>query len=118
MGKQFLFDFFLCYRRALTKNLKGRPNPLGTSPALIKSVQQDLLLAIRSSVFGDLSEYFFEQDLTVEDDHGTQLVRTISGLFIKTVLFHHGRLHTERYVNKNLPSKRHQLTKTILFLDQ
>ncbi len=119
----FLFFFFFCaYRRALTtsnpEDAQSRPRPLGTSPALIKSVQHDLLVRVRGSVFDDLSEHFLDQDLTEEDDHGTQLVKKISGLFIKTVLHHHGRLYTERFVNKNKSSKRHQLTKTILFLGQ
>merc|ERR1712002_192614 len=49
----------------------------------------------------DLSEHFSEQDLSQEDDHGNQLVKMLSGLFLKTVLHHHGCLFTERYVKNN-----------------
>ena len=89
-----------------------------TSSALLKSVQLELMATVRSSVFTDLNEHFLDHDLMEEDDHGTQLVKKISALFVRTVLHHHGRLYTQRYVNENKPSRRHQLTKTILFLGQ
>ena len=92
--------------------------PMKTSHDVIRKVQLEVLDAVRNSVFLHLSDHFHEQNLVDEDDHGNQLIKMISKLFLRTVLHHHGRLHTERYVNKNKVSKRHQLTKTISFLGQ
>ena len=66
-----------------------------------------------SSVFPDLANHFAEQSLVDEADHGNQLIKRISKLFMFTVLHHHGQLYTERFINKNKASKRHQLTKTV-----
>ena len=72
----------------------------------------------RSSVFPDLANHFAEQSLVAEADHGNQLIKRISKLFMFTVLHHHGQLYTEKFINKNKASKRHQLTKTVLFWGQ
>ena len=109
--------------RTLTSNGDGvattvSTGPMKTSHDVIRKVQLEVLDAVRNSVFLDLSDHFHEQNLVDEDDHGNQLIKMISKLFLRTVLHHHGRLHTERYVNKNKVSKRHQLTKTISFLGQ
>ena len=90
-----------------------------TTTNVIKSVQMDVLASVRGCVFDStLNEHFLEHNLMEEDDHGTQLIKQISALFIRTVLHHHGRLYTQRFVLDNKASKRHQLTKTILFLGQ
>jgi hypothetical protein len=92
--------------------------PMKTSNVMMEKIQIEVLTAVRESVFPDLADHFQEQDLVDEDDHCNQLIKNISKLFLRTVLHHHGRLYTERYVNENKTSKRHKLTKTILFLGQ
>ena len=91
-----------------------------TSKAMIQKIQLDILKDVRDSVYLDLNEneHFQDQDLANEDYHGNQLIKMISSIYLRTLLHHHGRLFTERYVNKNKASKRHHLTKTILFLGQ
>lgn len=92
--------------------------PMRTSNNFIKEVQIEVMQSVRGSVFEDLIEHFSEQVIADEDDHGQQLVKMISGVFLRTLLHHHGRLFTERYVKENKSSKRHLLTKQILFLGQ
>lgn len=106
----FLFHF----RRTITSH----NSPLKTSNELTKSVQLEVFNTVGNAVFSDLREHFQEQDISNEDDHGHQLIDMISQIFLRTLLYHHGRLYTERFVMENKSSKRHQLTKTILFLGQ
>lgn len=81
-------------------------------------IQTEVLASVRDTVFTDLVDHFGEQDLSQEDDHGNQLVKLLSGLFLQTMLHHHGRLFTERYVKENEASRRHTLTKNILWMGE
>ena len=105
--------FFTLHRRTLSST-----GPMKTSNAVIKQIQTEVLTTVRHSVFTDLNDHFAEQDLSQEDDHGNQLVKLFSGLFLTTLLHHHGRLFTERYVKNNEASKRHTLTKNILWMGE
>ena len=106
-------NLVLSCRRALSTT-----GPMKTSHHMMTSVQLELLKNLHGSVFNDLSDHFLDHDVTGEDDHCTQLIKKISSLYMRTILHHHGRLYTERFVKNNEASKRHQLNKTILFLGQ
>ena len=103
------------FRDFLPRRTLSTVGPMKTSNELIKQIQTEVVSSVRETVFMDLSEHFSEQDLSQEDDHGNQLVKMLSGLFLKTVLHHHGRLFTERYIKNNQASKRHLLTKEMLW---
>jgi hypothetical protein len=105
------------FRGTLTSTLApGKVAPMKTSKDIIKQVQVKVLESVRGTVFLDLNDHFQEQLLHDEDDHGNQLIKKFSNLFLRTVLHHHGHLYTERYVKDNCASKRHQLTKNILWM--
>ncbi|XP_041467085.1 uncharacterized protein LOC121417437 [Lytechinus variegatus] len=114
----FMRSHFSLFIRKNRNTLCANSNPMKVSKDVLHGIQQNVIESVRHKVFRDLEQHFYDQYLEDEDDHCVQLIKHISSLYIKTITHHHGRLFTRRYVNNNQPSRRHKLTKTIVFLGQ
>ncbi len=106
--------FLLIYR----KNLADKGPVKGVSAEFLKRTQHEVVSMVRPKVFMDMEDHFTDIELASSDDHGTQIIKAMVDVFTRTMMYHHGRLYTQRYILDNQTSKRHKLTKTILFLNQ
>ena len=71
-----------------------------------------------SGIFSQTDGHFYDHHIAQESDHLTSLLRSIVQKYLNLCLKTYGKRYTEMITHKNLPSSRHELTKTILFLNQ
>ncbi len=57
-------------------------------------------------------------DDNLRDDHITVMIKHIARLYLQLFLYQFGKVCTERVVKENKASKRHALTKQILFYNE
>ena len=69
-------------------------------------------------IFNNVDNHFFDHHIGQERDHLTSLLRLVVKRYLNLRLKIYGKKYTEMIAHKNLPSSRHELTKTILFLNQ
>ena len=58
------------------------------------------------------------KDIEAEDTHPVQLIKFICKLFGRTIMHHHAKIFTERFINSDKGTIRHSLNKKVLFLHQ
>ena len=81
----------------------------------------DVLQATKSCTFEKLFEHsrqchILDQDM--RDDHISVLIRHIVNCYLKLFFYQFGKVYTERVIKENKASRRHALTKQILFYDE
>ena len=96
----------------------AKDGPIASVTAVTtRLVSIEVLESLRSKVFTELNGHCMEHHAVTEnDDHTSQIIKEAYHRFCHIVLAQHGRLYTERFVQKNQGSLRQKLTKTILFL--
>ena len=65
------------------------------------------------NIFNHVDGHFFECHIGQERDHLTSLMRSVVEMYLDFRLKSYGKRYTEIMAHKNLPSSRHELTKTI-----
>lgn len=84
----------------------------------IMRVALEVSAALGSKVFLGLKEHRSNCHLDSEDDHPSQILKEACNIFCRTILYHHGKLFTQRTIQDNSASVRHKLNKHVLFLHQ
>ena len=80
-------------------------------------VYQDVLEKVGREVLKEISCHSIGcHPIESEDSHASQIIRGAVTIFCKMILHHHEKVINERFVNHDQGSKRHKLTKTVLFL--
>ena len=80
-------------------------------------VYQDVLQNVGREVFKEIWCHSIGcHPIESEDSHASQIIRGAVTIFCKMILHHHEKVINERFVNHDQGSKRHKLTKTVLFL--
>ena len=90
----------------------------GISSDMNKQIESKVLQDTKMSTFTSISEHSKATHILDEhmrDDHITILIKLITQKYLKIFCFQFGRVYTERIIKKNKASKRHKLTKQILF---
>ena len=103
-------------RRLLVSDTAGPFRSVSESTVL--KVQLEVTETLSSRVFMGLKEHRADCHFSSEDDHPTQIIKTACAIFCKTMLHHHGKLYTQRFIKQNNCSVRHKMNKTVLFLNQ
>ena len=57
-------------------------------------------------------------DTDFRDDHITVIIKLIANTYLTTFLHQFARVYTQRIIKGNKPSRRNELTKTILFQNE
>ena len=81
----------------------------------------DVLKETKLQTFQDLlhhSQQCHILDDNLRDDHITVMIKHIAKLYLQLFLYQFGKVYTERVVKENKASKRHALTKQILFYNE
>ena len=73
---------------------------------------------VDNNVNNNVDNHFFDHHISQERDHLTSLLRLVVKRYLNLRLKTYGKKYTEMIAHKNLPSSRHELTKTILFVNQ
>ena len=90
----------------------------------LRSVSKQTTLKTTITVIESLGDCVFKMDhpynthIETEDMHHVQNIKFITHLFCKMLFHHHGKLYTERFIQKDVCTVRHKLNKTVLFLHQ
>ena len=90
----------------------------------LRSVNKQTTLRTTIAVIESLGDCVFKMDhpnnthIESEDMHHVQNIKFITHLFCKMLFHHHGKLYTERFIQKDVCTVRHKLNKTVLFLHQ
>ena len=84
---------------------------------LERKLYQDVLQKVGREVHKEISCHSIGcHPIESEDSHASQIIRGDVTIFCKMILDHHEKVINERFVNHGQVSKRHTLTKTVLFL--
>ena len=86
-----------------------------------EKIYTDVLKETKLQTFQDLfqhSQQCHVLDGNLRDDHITILIMHIAKLYLQLFLYQFGKVYTERIVKENKASKRHVLTKQILFYNE
>ena len=81
-------------------------------------IESSLVEQFGPDIFNNVDNHFFDHHIGQERDHLTSLLRLVVKRYLNLHLKIYGKKYTEMIAHKNLPSSRHELTKTILFLNQ
>ena len=81
-------------------------------------IESALVEQFGPDIFNNVDNHFFDHHIGQERDHLTSLLRLVVKRYLNLRLKTYGKKYTEMIAHKNLPSSRHELTKTILFLNQ
>ena len=90
---------------------------MNKSPSKVK-IESALVEQFGPDIFNNVDNHFFDHHISQERDHLTSLLRLVVKRYLNLRLKTYGKKYTEMIAHKNLPSSRHELTKTILFLNQ
>ena len=85
---------------------------------ILQSMVQQALAPKHMEIFPDLNDHYFDHEPGLELDHISQLIRKIAASFFEIRLKAYGKLYGQRVVHKGKPSRRHELSKLVLFLHQ
>ena len=69
-------------------------------------------------IFQNADGHFFDHEIGQEQDHLSSLMRRVIQRYVCLRLKTYSKKFTEFIVHRNMPSSRHELTKTILFRHQ
>ena len=86
-----------------------------------EKIYTDVLKETKLQTFQDLfqhSQQYHVLDGNLRDDHIAILIMHIAKLYLQLFLYQFGKVYTERIVKENKVSKRHVLTKQILFYNE
>ena len=78
-------------------------------------MQSTVLARLGVSVFNDSSQHYFDHRIGQETDHLSSLLKQIVSKYIQMRLNTYGKKYTAEIAHGNQVSKRHQLTRLILF---
>ena len=81
-------------------------------------IESALVEQFGPDIFNNVDNHFFDHHIGQEREHLTSLLRLVVKRYLNLRLKTYGKKYTEMIAHKNLPSSRHELTKTILFLNQ
>ena len=81
-------------------------------------MQSAVLEQVRIDVFSNYRIYFLKNRKDQEMDHLSCLLEKVSSSLLNIRVKSYGKTYSEMVGDKNEPSLRHQLTKTILFNNQ
>ena len=79
-------------------------------------IESALVEQFGPDIFNNVDNHFFDHHIGQERDHLTSLLRLVVKRYLNLRLKTYGKKYTQMIAHKNLPSSRHELTKTILFL--
>ena len=80
-----------------------------------------MLQETKPNTFAELFEHSRQchiLDEYMRDDHITNLIRLIVKSYLDLFFYQFGKVYTERIIKENKASRRHQLTKQILFYNE
>ena len=80
-------------------------------------IQSGVLAQIGTDIFNNIGSHYVDHT-TGEDDHLTSLLRLIVPKYVSIKLKSYGKDYTQMVAHKNIPSKRHLLTKSVIFSHQ
>ena len=84
----------------------------------LQAIKQQVLRETKLSTFTSLEQHSWEchiLDQNLRDDHITLLIHSISDLYAKIFVYRFGKIHLEKIVRDEKPSKRQKINKLILF---
>jgi hypothetical protein len=87
----------------------------------IVKIVSDVLQNTKLSTFSELVEHSQQchiLDANMRDDHITSIIRLIVESYLKLFLHQFGCVYTEHVIKENKASRRHELTKQILFYNE
>ena len=102
------------FRKRVIEQVKG----ITTEKNLDLKIQYGVLKHLGPGVFESGRAHFFEHTIGQETDHLSSLLRKVTSSYLSLRLKTYGKKYTEMVVHKNVPSMRHNLTKTILFCNR
>ena len=86
-----------------------------------KQIIHNVLVATQEDTFASLYEHSKEchvLDINMRDENVTRIKKLIAESYLRLFLHQFGKVYTERVIKKNKTSRRHQLTKQVLFLNE
>lgn len=93
----------------------------GISKETNSRITLEILQETRATVFTELSDHSKQchiLDNMLRDDHITTLVKAITKAYLTLFYYQFSKVFTERVIKSNQPSRRHRLTKQILFYNE
>jgi hypothetical protein len=108
----------LCSWTTLSKDKKEQTT---LSKDKKEKICSDVLKEMKLQTFQDILQHSQQGhvlDDNLRDDHITILIKYIVKLYLQLFLYQFGKVYTERIVKENKASKRHALTKQILFYNE
>ena len=81
-------------------------------------IESAVVQQLGHGIFNNEDGHFFDHQTGQEMDHLSSLMRSVIQKYTSLRLKTYGKMYSEFVVHRNLPSLRHQLTKTILFRNQ
>jgi hypothetical protein len=86
-----------------------------------KQIIHNVLMATQEDTFASLYEHSKQchvLDINMRDENVTRIKKLIAESYLKLFFHQFGKVYTERVIKKNKTSRRHQLTKQVLFLNE
>ena len=88
----------------------------------VLKIRTSVLQETRSRTFSSLQQHSIENhilDTHLRDDHVTFIIiKLIVDKYLDLFFHQFGGVYTERIINRNKPSKRNKLTRTVLFSNE
>ena len=100
------------------RRVVGNETGISTEKNLNLKIELAVAEQFGSNIFTNVGDHFYEHQIGQERDHLSSLMRLVIRKYVDLRLKSYGKRYTEMIAHKNLPSSRHELTKTILFLNQ
>jgi len=106
--------------QSLRSILTDRLGPVKSVDHHLKTkVYQHVLKAVGTQVFQEVWHHGIDcHVIASEGSHVSQIIRGAVNIFCNMMIHHHEGLLNDRFVNKDQGTKRHKLTKTVIFLHQ
>ena len=101
------------FSREVIKNEKG----ITSERNFDLKIQSSILTQIGTDIFNNIRGHYADH-ITGEDDHLTSLLKLIVVKYVLIRLKSYGKDYTQMAAHKNIPSKRHLLTKSGIFSGQ
>ena len=101
------------FMRRVIENEKG----ITSERNLVLKIQSGILVQIGTDIFSNIGGHYADHT-TGEGDHLTFLLRIIVAKYVSIRLKSYGKDYTQMVAHKNIPSKRHLLTKSVIFSGQ
>ena len=106
--------------KALREILTGPQGPVkAVTPSITAIVTRHVLECVSTRVFPQIWKHSMEnQHIATEDNHVHQVIKEACRLYCRMIFHHHERLIQDRYINSDIGTRRHKLTKAVIFLHQ